>query len=377
MHFTLDPAAPLDDLEPLAGLIGDARVVAIGESAHFVREYHLLRRRLIRFLTERHGFTTVAFESGFSEGLTMRDWMGDGVGDPPEDGMTYRFARCAEMRDLLHYLKERGLEYWGLDLPGDLGSMLTVLDHLDEHPGIDHETVSAVRRHAAKFASAYTIPAFSAYREMALIDRDALTLGLAELTARFDSTPRRTDADRHATARHELRLITLLDQMLRAQTAAVEGSAAHARLNIRDGAMAATAEWILNRAEGRVIIAAANSHIQRRHPMFDVLGTHLSAALGDGYLAIGVTCETGRVATRRLAPDAPAMAEAVVVDLAPPPEDSVEAALASGRPTIARPPAGARRIRLLDTYAEQPDAFDLIACVPVSTPTEQAVWAGA
>jgi hypothetical protein len=39
-------------------------------------------------------------------------------------------------------------------------------------------------------------------------------------------------------------------------------------------------------------------------------------------------------------------------------------------------PAGAKRIRLLDTWAEQPDAFDQIACVPVSTPTEQAVRPG-
>jgi erythromycin esterase-like protein len=215
VHFTLDPAAPLDDLEPLAGLIGDARVVAIGESAHFVREYHLLRHRLIRFLTERLGFTTVAFESGFSEGLAVREWMREGAGDPPGDGMTYRFARCAEMRDLLGYLKERGLDYWGLDLPGDLASMGPALDHLDQLPGIDRQTLSAVRRHVAKFASAYTIPAFSAYREMALIDRDALTLALAELTARFDATPRRADAERHAVARHELRLMTLLGSCCR------------------------------------------------------------------------------------------------------------------------------------------------------------------
>jgi hypothetical protein len=74
----------------------------------------------------------------------------------------------------------------------------------------------------SKFASAYTIPAFSAYRETALIDRDALTLALAELSARFDATPRRPDP----VARHELRLLVLLDQMLRAQAAAVEGAEA-------------------------------------------------------------------------------------------------------------------------------------------------------
>jgi erythromycin esterase len=49
---SLDPQAPLDDLEPLGELIGDARVVGIGESAHYVREFYLLRHRLLRFLVQ-------------------------------------------------------------------------------------------------------------------------------------------------------------------------------------------------------------------------------------------------------------------------------------------------------------------------------------
>lgn len=52
---TLDPAAPLDDLGWLDAVIGDARVVAIGESAHYNRESALLRHRLLRYLVERHG----------------------------------------------------------------------------------------------------------------------------------------------------------------------------------------------------------------------------------------------------------------------------------------------------------------------------------
>ncbi|XVU21235.1 hypothetical protein ACQPZJ_28660 [Actinoplanes sp. CA-054009] len=72
--------------------------------------------------------------------------------------------------------------------------MRPALDHLAEFEDID-----GVRRRADKFASAYTIPALAAYRAMPPADRDALTVGLAELSARF--------AVRHrgaAEARHEL-----------------------------------------------------------------------------------------------------------------------------------------------------------------------------
>jgi erythromycin esterase len=78
---SLDPDAPLDDLEPLAARFRAARVVAIGESAHFVREYSLLRHRLLRFLVERCGFTVFAMESGFSEGLEVDAWVHGGPGD--------------------------------------------------------------------------------------------------------------------------------------------------------------------------------------------------------------------------------------------------------------------------------------------------------
>ncbi|MEV4460571.1 hypothetical protein [Microbispora sp. NPDC049633] len=70
----LDAEAPLDDLEPLRGVIGDARVVAIGENSHFITEFALMRQRILRFLVERCGFTVLAFEYGFSESFPLDAW---------------------------------------------------------------------------------------------------------------------------------------------------------------------------------------------------------------------------------------------------------------------------------------------------------------
>ena len=75
---TLDPAAPLDDLDWLDEAIGDARVVAIGETAHGIREFYQLRHRLVRYLVERRRFDTYAMESGFVEGWRVNDWVHGG-----------------------------------------------------------------------------------------------------------------------------------------------------------------------------------------------------------------------------------------------------------------------------------------------------------
>lgn len=72
----VDPAAPPDDLEPLARLIrDDVRIVAIGESAHAAHEFYALRHRLIRFLVQRMNFTALVWESGFPEAFMVDDYI--------------------------------------------------------------------------------------------------------------------------------------------------------------------------------------------------------------------------------------------------------------------------------------------------------------
>jgi erythromycin esterase len=400
---SLDPDAALDDLEPLRDLIGAARVVGIGESAHYVREYGLLRHRLVRFLVERMGFTLVAVESGFSEGLVVDRWIhgGDGtLAEIADRGLTYRFGRSAEMRGFLEWMRQvnstgGAVTYAGLDLPGGLASLLPALDNLDRYlAGVDAdggELVARARGHAEKFAGPHTLPAFVAYRAMDAANRNDLTLLLTELAARFDTLRpfyvRRACTAGYETARHELRMAGMLDQMLRAQHEAAEGSAAHAGLNVRDAAMAETALRLLGHGSGRMVVLAGNTHLQRV-PMrisseleLPVTGTYLADELRDGYLAIAVTCGGGRTPSRRPAPSAPSGIELVDVDLAEPVADSVEAMLHTRdrglHLTNLRPLRSAggatstpQRIRCLDSYTEVPVAhgFDLVAGVPSISP---------
>jgi erythromycin esterase len=360
----------MNDLEALADLVGGARVVGIGETAHHVGEYVTFRHRAVRFLVERLGFTTVALESGFSEGLSVRRWIDGGAGSLPEvaeSGLTYRLGRAPEMQRFLAWMRAAKVDFTGLDLPGDLASMLPALDSLDRYlDGVDTyavELVGRIRRHAAKYAGPHTLPAFAAYRAMDQADRDELTLLLAELSARFDAQkPNFVRADYPAT-RHELRLAVLLDQQLRAQLAGQLGT-----VNIRDAAMAETARQLT----GKTIVLAANTHLQRiPFGPLPVLGTFLAGELGDDYLAIAVTCRGGRTPTRRRAAN-PAGFELVDVDLTDPAPGSVEAMLSSTfldlRPL--RAAGGPQRIRSLDTYTEMPvaQAFDLVAGLPTISP---------
>ena len=108
---SLDPDAPLDDLAGLRGIVGDARVVAIGESAHYVPEFHLVRHRLLRFLAERLGFSAYALEAPFTAGRVIGDWIESGSGDIgaiAATAMPIRLGRVPELHDTLRWMRANG-----------------------------------------------------------------------------------------------------------------------------------------------------------------------------------------------------------------------------------------------------------------------------
>ncbi|HBC3997002.1 TPA: EreA family erythromycin esterase, partial [Vibrio cholerae] len=48
-----------NEFEILTSVIEGARIVGIGEGAHFVAEFSLARASLIRYLVERHDFNAI------------------------------------------------------------------------------------------------------------------------------------------------------------------------------------------------------------------------------------------------------------------------------------------------------------------------------
>jgi erythromycin esterase len=226
---TLEPDAPLDDLRWLDALVGDAKVVAIGESEHYTREYLQLRHRLTRHLVERHGFGAVAMESGFVEGWLVDGWVrgGDGeLGHVMANGLTSLSGLWAEIRDLLVWMRDRGIGFYGIDLGGSNVSLLPGLDAVTAYLAeADPECRPdpGIREAALAFSagSAFGIPAAMAgYPALPGERRDALTAGLADLRARMTARRleyvRRTGAEPYERALRTSDLTVTIDAQFRA-----------------------------------------------------------------------------------------------------------------------------------------------------------------
>lgn len=65
------------DLELVARLLADHRIVLLGENGHGVQEFSTFKRRLVEYLHGRHGFDILAFESGFHECRQAAPLLGD------------------------------------------------------------------------------------------------------------------------------------------------------------------------------------------------------------------------------------------------------------------------------------------------------------
>ncbi|WP_026423774.1 erythromycin esterase family protein [Actinokineospora inagensis] len=316
---TLEPDAPLDDLDWLDDAIGDARVVAIGESAHYNAESYQLRHRLLRYLVERHGFGAYALENGFTEGWGTDAWVrgaspvGD-LGGLLGNGMTSLMLMWTPMRAHLEWMRlhndtaARPVGFYGIDLGGSNVSLLPGLDAVitylaEADPEFTVDT--RLRETAAAFAplSPFSAPAaIAAYNDLTPEVRDSLTAGLADLVARVVGRrldyQRSTTVDAYERALRSLRSVRVLDSAVRAMArrdmATMMGS--------RDAAMADTVEWILGREE-RIVLAAHNGHIQRwpgtlpGMPPMTPMGMHLAERLGDDYRVIGTTTGTGQTLT--------------------------------------------------------------------------------
>lgn len=331
---TLDPSdMDFADLEPLREIVGDARVVAIGESTHRVHEFYDLRHRLIRFLVAELGFTAFVMESGFPEGMSVNDWIHGGPGDLDHvlsHGITYQMGKCAEMRDHLEWMRsynathDRRIQFYGMDIPDSSASTRPSIEAglalLDD---IDPDYAAAVRRSlmplydylpADRTGLAWQAPALHAYMGLEAPVRYEITARINDFVERFQAMrvvySERSDAERLelvsrclATARHA-------DAFHAAMAAGA--SRTYEPANMRDSAMAENVDWILDREE-RIIVVAANGHIQRwpfwAPPIYNdkmtMLGEHLAASLGNQLVVIASAIGGGNLWQHRQDPEKP------------------------------------------------------------------------
>ncbi|GGR41365.1 erythromycin esterase family protein [Streptomyces roseolus] len=113
---TTEPRGGTADLRPFGRMVGDARVVGLGEATHSSHEFLTLKHRLLRYLAEEKGFRAFALEGPWSTGLRLDAYLLRGEGDleqimDEEFQGAYRWWNNAEYRALLQGMRAYNVEH--------------------------------------------------------------------------------------------------------------------------------------------------------------------------------------------------------------------------------------------------------------------------
>jgi erythromycin esterase len=109
---TVDPSAPLTDLGPLPGMVGDAVVVALGGSTRGARELSLVKHRLVRLLVEELGFRSLSLEADRATCEPLDHYVRTGKGDPRDLlAGAQSFWRTEEMVDVFAWMRRHNEQH--------------------------------------------------------------------------------------------------------------------------------------------------------------------------------------------------------------------------------------------------------------------------
>lgn len=97
-----------EDMKPLKKIIGNARIVSLGEATHGTREFFQLKHRMMEFLASEIGFTIFSIEANMPEAYRLNDYVLNGVGDPAQllKGMYFWTWDTQEVLEMIKWMRE-------------------------------------------------------------------------------------------------------------------------------------------------------------------------------------------------------------------------------------------------------------------------------
>lgn len=277
------------DIRPFLKMIGDSRLVGLGEATHGTSEFFKMKHRLTRLLAGEADFNVFAIEANLPEARALNQYVLTGEGDPGAalDGLYFWTWNTQEVLDLIEWMRAYNasgvgrIEFWGFDAQYAAVAMDSVrafveradpayLPKLKEAYTIVGEAEEA-RRHARSQADLDDVN-FEEWAEAAGAVLDHLRGSEEAYLSRRDS----------AEVAWAIQYARVVQQVALPYT---EGGPS------RDALMAENVAWILDRNPGaRAVLWAHNEHIKRTG---GVMGSHLATAYGPDYLAVGFTFHEG------------------------------------------------------------------------------------
>lgn len=319
-----DPAITGAEARAVKAIVGNSRVVALGEAAHGVHEPLAFRNRLFRFLVEECGYTAISLETGFTEARLLNDYVLGGAEDPRDvlqRGFTWGFGRARENLELLRWIRnhnavsERKVRVYGIDISGgsDAGEIENARSTLDGPLALMTRSGVELPRETRRSLEQF-LPRFSqkGYSSFSAEERAQFRSLLRALAHAFEGGRQAIVAasspDDYDFERRNLVVAEKIEQMFAVLPPDPPGGGLSPEFykpsSVRDAAMAANVIWALQKEgpRGKMMVFAHNAHIVNaslRSGLWSVyrkpavmMGQHLRKDLGSALRIIATSSAT-------------------------------------------------------------------------------------
>lgn len=309
----ISPMLPREDLAPLGAMIGDASVVALGESVHTTRGYSEAKDRIFRYLVTELGFRVFAFESPRTAARSVGKYVSTCRGDARaalREGLFFVWGNQSVL-DLVEWMCA-----WNRDHPDD-PVRFTGFDTQqpwDDFPAI-RSAISLAGSEAARRFEALSVcegsdatSVVEYYRgpwgQITPSENNACIAAIDAFEAYVAQERAALVAASSVPAVEELERALIGIRAFQLQQYFGRNNALNPRGNVglsyesRDRGMAQTLLRQIDRdyPNERVVVWAHNSHIARAHDRVTgfyggakSLGTFMTEALGEAYYAVMLT----------------------------------------------------------------------------------------
>ncbi len=308
-----------DDLQPPVNMVGDARVVLIGEASHGTQDFYETRAELTKRLITEKGFNGVAVEADWPDAYRVNAYVRQRSDDATAIEALGDFSRfplwmwrntsVANFLEWLHDYNAQATDsdetgFYGLDLYSLRRSMEAVIDYLD---AIDPEAASRARHRYGCFDHYGENPQSYGYAANYGVGQNCENEVVQQLidmqrsAAEYVQRDGRVPDDAFFYAEQNARLAKNAEAYYRSM---FQGRAAS--WNKRDSHMAETLRALMAHLEthqqrGKIVVWAHNSHLgDARATQMSQRGEHNLGQLarqhfGDDCRNIGFSTFAGRV----------------------------------------------------------------------------------
>jgi erythromycin esterase len=294
---TVEPGHGFGDIEPFRRLIGDARIVSLGEATHGTREFFQLKHRLLAFCVAELGFTMLGIEAKFAPSLAVNAYVLGGIGNVADAlaGLGYWIWDTEEVSDAVTWMRwwnanhARKVKFYGFVTGSPAGAALGLIDFLAR---VAPDLAATCRTELAPLTSDLTALLFG---QLPAARRAAILDCVARVLAAFVHHRAKWVAATSVTEWHLGRLHAVdLDRS--ARFAADPGAADH------DRAMADNVCALLD-AEGpgaKAVLWSHNYHASRSIEAdgYKSMGQHLDETFGRGQVVVGTSFDRGAFQAR-------------------------------------------------------------------------------